>query len=90
MPSLPMASCAGQAIFLSSTMTGPGRGLQPVDGLLDDLERLVHLVEADAQPAVGVAAVAGDDVEVVGLVAAVGLRACAGRAAGRSSAAPGR
>ena len=55
MPSPPMASCAGQAIFLSATMTGPGVGLQPVGGLLDDLQRLVHLVDADPQAAVGVA-----------------------------------
>ena len=48
--------------------------LQPVEGLLDDLERLVHLVDADAQPVVGVAAGARDDVELVGLVAAVGRR----------------
>lgn len=27
MPSLPMDSCAGQAIFLSSTMTGPGSAI---------------------------------------------------------------
>ena len=49
MPSPPMASWAGQAIFLSSTITGPGVGLQPVERLLDDLQRLVHLVDADRQ-----------------------------------------
>ena len=48
--------------------------LQPVERLLDDLQRLVHLVDADAQPVVGVAAGAGDDLEVVGLVAAVRRR----------------
>jgi hypothetical protein len=68
-----MASWAGQAIFLSCDHDGALGALEPVEGLLDDLQRLVHLVDADADAVVGVAARAGDDVEVVGLVAAVGL-----------------
>ena len=54
-PSLPSASCAGQAIFLSATMTGPG--CEPVEALLDDLQRLAHLLDADQEAAVGVAGV---------------------------------
>ncbi len=69
-----MASWLGQAIFLSRHHHR--RALeagQPVGGLLDDLQRLAHLGQADPEPAVGVAGVPGLDVEVVVLVAAVGL-----------------
>ena len=52
-PSAPMASCAGQAIFLSATMIGPGS--QPVQRLLDDLQRLAHLVQPHLVPAPDVA-----------------------------------
>jgi hypothetical protein len=55
MPSDPMASWAGQAIFLSATMTGsPALACEPVGALLDDPQRLVHLVEPDPQAVVGV------------------------------------
>ncbi len=50
-----------------------GEPLQPLDTLLDDLERLTHLLHPDQVTTVGVAAVVGDDVEIVCLVTAVGL-----------------
>ncbi len=46
---------------------------QAVDGLLDDAQGLPHLVEADAEAAVGVGGVPGLYVELVVLVAGVGL-----------------
>ena len=47
---------AGQAIFLSATMTGaPSRPASRSTHLLDDPQRLPHLVQADQVPAVGVA-----------------------------------
>ncbi len=72
-----------QAVRSQGELGGPGdllvgdhdrAGLQPVQALLDDPERLAHLLQADQEPAVGVAGVGGGDVEVVRLVAAVGLR----------------
>ncbi|CAM5605701.1 hypothetical protein SVIOM74S_05845 [Streptomyces violarus] len=39
-------------------------GLEPVQALLDDPQRLAHLLQADQEAAVGVAAVGGRDVEV--------------------------
>ena len=47
--------------------------LEPVQRLLDDLQRLVHLGHADQVAAPGVAGVGGRHLEVVGLVAEVGL-----------------
>ena len=44
MPSGPSDSCAGQAIFGSSTIDRAG--LEPVEHLLDDLQRLAHLGDA--------------------------------------------
>ena len=91
MPSLPIASWLGQAIFLSATMTGaPSRLAEPVGGLLDDLQRLPHLVEPDPEAAVGVAGVPGLDVEVVVLVAGVGLGLAQVPGVAGASAAPGR
>src|SRR3954454_5118699 len=48
-------------------------GLEPVEPLLDELERLADLGHAHQVAAPGVAGVGGRDVEVVGLVAEVGL-----------------
>ena len=50
MPSGPMASWAGQAIFGSSTIDRAG--LEPVERLLDDPQRLVHL--GQPRPGTGV------------------------------------
>ena len=53
MPSAPMASWAGQAIFLSSTMTGPGRSRsRHCSTIFSDS---LHLGEPDQEAAVGVA-----------------------------------
>ena len=46
--------------------------LEAVEALLDDLQRLAHLLDADQVAGVVVAVRVGRDVEVVGLVAAVG------------------
>src|SRR5215469_4813776 len=55
--------------------SGPraSRAGQPILALLDEPQRLVHLVHPDQVPAVRVARVAHRDVELVGLVAAVRL-----------------
>src|SRR6478752_10863610 len=68
MPSGPMASWAGQAIFLSATITGPGRSRSRH---CDDLQRLPHLGHADLVPAPHVARLRGAHVELVVLVPAV-------------------
>src|SRR3954447_5199006 len=47
---------------------------QLVEALLDDLERLAQLGQADQEPAVRVAGVSGGDVELIALVPAVRLR----------------
>jgi hypothetical protein len=50
-----------------------GTRLQPVQALLDDVQRLVHLLQPYEVAAVGVGGVGGRDLEVVVLVAAVRL-----------------
>ena len=51
-----------------------GAGTQTLDALLDDVHRLVHLAYTDQEATVGIAGGLGDNLEVVGLVAAVRLR----------------
>ena len=80
-----VVEAVAHAVAADRELAGPGdllvgdhdRGAlepgQPVGGLLDDLQRLPHLGEADPEATVGVAGVPGLDLEVVVLVAAVGL-----------------
>ena len=80
-----VVEAVAHAVAADRELAGPGdllvgdhdRGAlepgQPVGGLLDDLERLPHLVEPDPEATVGVAGVPGLHLEVVVLVAGVGL-----------------
>ena len=70
------------AVGAQRQLRGPGdlavldhdrAGLEPVERLLDELQRLVHLGHADQVAAPGVGGVGGRHLEVVGLVAEVGL-----------------
>ena len=65
-------------------------GLEPVEHLLDDLERLAHLGDLDHEPRPAVAAVIGRHLEVERLVAQVRARSCAGPRAGRRRAGSAR
>ncbi len=50
-------------------------GAEPVEALFDDLQRFAHLPDPDEIARVAVGSLGGDDVELVGLVAAVGFGA---------------
>ena len=62
----------GDHVAVGRVVAAGGDLVEAVEGLGDDLEGLVALVEAYAQTVVAVGAVVDRDVEVVGLVAAVG------------------
>src|SRR5690625_1702300 len=49
-----------------------GRGIEAVDGLVDDLQRFVEFAEADDDAVEGVGLVGGGHLEIEGLVSAVG------------------
>ena len=71
MPSAPIDSLAGHAIFASSTITGSC--LSASTHCRDDPQRLVHLLDAQLVAGEGVGGGVRRDLEVVLLVAEVGV-----------------